>query len=111
MRSNSAPPGLLVGLVLLVGILAASTAALFIPLAYAAEGSGSVGLGLLLAAVRLSVASLVLVPAWWGTRKTNLKPGALRYAVLAGFFLGAHLALWITSRVYLNCSQRHHCHH
>jgi drug/metabolite transporter (DMT)-like permease len=100
MRSSSAPPGLLVGLVLLVGILAASTAALFIRLAYAAEGSGSVGLGLLLAAVRLSVASLVLVPAWWGTRKTNLKPGALRYAVLAGIFLGAHLALWITSLAY-----------
>jgi drug/metabolite transporter (DMT)-like permease len=100
MRSNSAPPGLLVGLVLLVGILAASTAALFIRLAYAAEGSGSVGLGLLLAAVRLSVASLALVPAWWGTRKTNLKPGTLRYAVLAGIFLGAHLALWITSLAY-----------
>jgi drug/metabolite transporter (DMT)-like permease len=100
MRSNSAPPGLLVGLVLLVGILAASTAALFIRLAYAAEGSGSVGLGLLLAAVRLSVASVALVPAWWGTRKTNLKPGALRYAVLAGIFLGAHLALWITSLAY-----------
>jgi drug/metabolite transporter (DMT)-like permease len=100
MRSNSAPPGLLVGLVLLVGILAASTAALFIRLAYAAEGSGSVGLGLLLATVRLSVASLVLLPAWWGTRKTNLKPGALRSAALAGIFLGAHLALWITSLAY-----------
>ena len=100
MRSNSAPSGIFVGLVLLVGVLAASTAALFIRLAYAAEGSGSVGLGLLLAAVRLSVASLVLVPVWWVTRKTNLKPGALWYAVLAGIFLGAHLALWITSLAY-----------
>jgi drug/metabolite transporter (DMT)-like permease len=100
MRSNSAPSGIVVGLVLLVGILAASTAALFIRLAYAAEGSGSVGLGLLLATVRLSVASLVLLPAWWGIRKTSLKPGALRYAVLAGIFLGAHLALWITSLAY-----------
>jgi len=60
MRSNSAPSGIVIGLVLLVGILAASTAALFIRLAYAAEGSGSVGLGLLLATVRLSVVSLVL---------------------------------------------------
>jgi hypothetical protein len=51
MRSNSAPSGIVVGFVLLVGVLAASTAALFIRLAYAAEGSGSVGLGLLLAAI------------------------------------------------------------
>ena len=57
MRSNSAPPGIIVGLVLLVGVLAASTAALFIRLAYAAEGSGSVGLGLLLAAPTSSLSS------------------------------------------------------
>lgn len=100
MRSNSAPSGIFVGLVLIGGILAASTAALFIRLAYAAEGNGSMGLGLLLAVVRLSVASLVLLPAWWGIRKANLKPGALRYAVLAGTFLGMHLALWITSLAY-----------
>jgi drug/metabolite transporter (DMT)-like permease len=100
MRSNSAPSGIVVGLVLLVGVLAASTAALFIRLAYSAEGGGSVGLGLLLAAVRLSVASLVLLPAWWGLRKASPKPGAMGYAVLAGIFLGAHLALWIISLAY-----------
>ncbi len=100
MRSNSAPSGIVVGLVLLVGVLAASTAALFIRLAYAAEGSGSVGLGLLLAAVRLSVASLVLLPAWWGLRRARPGPKAMGYAVLAGFFLGVHMALWITSLAY-----------
>jgi chromate transport protein ChrA len=93
MRSKSAPSGIFVSLVLLVGVLAASTAALFIRLAYAAEGSGSVGLGLLLAAVRLSVASLVLSPAWWGFRKARPERGAMGYAVLAGIFLGMHLAL------------------
>jgi drug/metabolite transporter (DMT)-like permease len=100
MRPNSAPPGILVGLVLLVGVLAASTAALFIRLAYAAEGSGSVSLGLLLAAVRLSVASLVLLPAWWGLRKARAERGAMGYAVLAGVFLGVHLGLWIISLAY-----------
>src|SRR3712207_2292059 len=100
MRSNPAPPGIIVGLVLLVGVLAASTAALFIRLAYAAEGSGSVGLGLLLAAVRLSVASLVLLPAWWGFRKARPERGAMGYAVLAGVFLRVHLALWIISLAY-----------
>ena len=100
MRSNSAPSGIFVGLVLLVGVLAASTAALFIRLAYAAEGSGSMGLGLLLAAVRLSVASLALLPAWRSIRKTSHEPGAMGYAVLAGVFLGVHLALWITSLAY-----------
>ena len=72
MRSNSALSGIVVGLVLLVGVLAASTAALFIRLAYAAEGSGSVGLGLLLAAVRLSVASLILLLAWRGLRVLDI---------------------------------------
>lgn len=91
---------MLVGLVLLVGILAASTAAIFIRLAYAADGGDSLGLGLVLAVVRLTVASLVVMPAWWGIRKTSLEPGAVRYAVLAGIFLGAHLALWITSLAY-----------
>ena len=101
MRSDSVPSAISVGLVLLVGILAASTAALFIRLAYAAEGSGSVGLGLLLAAVRLSVASLVLLPAWWGLRKASPpQAGATGYAVLAGIFLGVHLALWIISLAY-----------
>jgi drug/metabolite transporter (DMT)-like permease len=100
MRSNSAPSGIVVGLVLLVGVLAASTAALFIRLAYAAEGSGSVGLGLLLAAVRLSVASLIMLPAWRGLRKARPEPGAMGYAALAGFFLGVHLALWIVSLAY-----------
>src|SRR5215210_5751295 len=101
MRSNSAPSGILVGLVLFVGVLAASTAALFIRLAYAAEGSGSVGLGLLLAAVRLSVASLALSPIWWGLRKAGPhQAGAIGYAVLAGIFLGVHLALWIISLAY-----------
>jgi drug/metabolite transporter (DMT)-like permease len=100
MRSSSAPSGIVVGLVLLVGVLAASTAALFIRLAYEAEGSGSVALGLLLAAVRLSVASLVLLPAWWGLRKAPRGKGAMGYAVLAGIFLGLHLALWIISLAY-----------
>ena len=73
MRSNSAPSGIVVGLVLLVGVLAASTAALFIRLAYAAEGSGSVGLGLLLVAVvRLSVAYLILLLAWRGLRVLDI---------------------------------------
>src|SRR3712207_3801265 len=109
MRPNSAPPGIIVGLVLLVGVLAASTAALFIRMAYAAEGSGSVGLGLLLAAVRLSVASLVLLPAWWRLRKARPERGAMGYAVLAGVFLGVHLALWIRSeerRVGEGCRSR-----
>ena len=101
MRSDSVPSNILIGLVLLIGVLAASTAALFIRLAYAAEGNGSVGLGLLLAAVRLSVASLILLPAWRGFRKASPpQAGAMGYAVLAGIFLGVHLALWIISLAY-----------
>ena len=59
------------------------------------------GLGLVLAAVRLTVASLALSPVWWGLRKAGPhRAGAMGYAVLAGIFLGVHLALWIISLAY-----------
>lgn len=85
---------------LVVGVLAASTAALFVRLAYAAEGAGSAGLGLVLAALRLSVASVFLLPAWRGLRKARGEPDAVRYAVMAGVFLAVHFACWISSLAY-----------
>jgi drug/metabolite transporter (DMT)-like permease len=54
-----------------------------------------------LAALRLSVASLVLLPALRGLRKaTQAGSGAMRYAVFAGVFLALHFGFWITSLAY-----------
>jgi drug/metabolite transporter (DMT)-like permease len=100
MPGVSRPSPLRIGLVLLAGVVAASTAALLVRLGYLAGGGGSAGLGLVLAAIRLSVASLVLLPVLRGVRGTDLKPGALRYAVLAGTFLALHFATWISSLAY-----------
>jgi enamine deaminase RidA (YjgF/YER057c/UK114 family) len=63
------PSGLKIFLVLAIGVSAASTAALFVRLGYAAgEGDNEVGLGLAMAALRLCFAGLILAPMWFRTR-------------------------------------------
>ncbi|MEW6496188.1 MAG: DMT family transporter [Cyanobacteriota bacterium] len=86
-----------VGLVLVVGVFAISTAAIFIRLAIAAAGVKGVGFSLFLSASRLTIASLLLLPAWRNLKATSLSPGALRYAAAAGVCLAVHFATWITS--------------
>lgn len=89
-----------VGVVLLAGVFAVSTAAIFIRLAMQANtsaGVSRVGFSLFLAASRLAIASLLLLPAWRNLRASQLSPGALRYAGAAGVCLALHFATWITS--------------
>lgn len=89
-----------VGLILIVGVFAVSTAAILIRLAMnasASAGINRVGFSLFLAASRLAVASLVLLPAWRNIYQSPLNPTALRYAGLAGVCLALHFATWITS--------------
>jgi len=79
-------------LVLLAGILAVSFASIFIRLADAPA--------LVIAAYRLSLASLILAPvAMWRSRDelARLNRRDLRWALLAGVFLALHFATWITS--------------
>jgi drug/metabolite transporter (DMT)-like permease len=89
-----------VGLILIVGVLSASTAAIFIRLALEAAEISSVGFSLVLAASRLTLASLFLIPAWRSFRTTQFQRGALGYSVAAGCFLAIHFASWITSLLY-----------
>ncbi len=86
-----------VGLVLVLGVFAISTAAIFIRLAIAAAGVRGVGFSLFLAASRLTIASVLLLPAWRNLKVTILSPGAVRYAAAAGVCLAVHFATWITS--------------
>jgi drug/metabolite transporter (DMT)-like permease len=84
-------------LVLAFGILAVSTASIFI------RNAQQYAPSLVIAAYRLTIASLVLAPiALAGRRKElgGLKPRALSLALLSGFFLALHFATWISSLEY-----------
>lgn len=80
---------------LIVAILAISTASIFIRFAQV-EGAPS----LVIAAIRLSIASVILVPIAWTRHRaelTSLSRGDLILAGGAGVFLAIHFATWITS--------------
>ncbi|PPT08434.1 Permease of the drug/metabolite transporter (DMT) superfamily [Geitlerinema sp. FC II] len=93
------PSKIQVAIVLALGILAVSTAAIWVRIAVNAVGEGSVGLSLVLAASRLLVSSLLLIPTWSKVRWKTV-PEALGLAVMAGVCLAAHFATWTTSLSY-----------
>lgn len=98
MTASPAPHRLTLTLSLLAGIAAASTAAIFIRFAQA-ESVPSI----VIAAARLTIASLVLAPfALTGYRSDlrRLGRGEWALALLAGVFLALHFAAWITSLEY-----------
>jgi drug/metabolite transporter (DMT)-like permease len=86
-----------VGLILVAGVFAVSTAAIFIRLAIASSGVSGVGFSLFVSASRLAIASVLLLPAWRNLQPSQLSPGALRYAIAAGICLAVHFGTWITS--------------
>jgi drug/metabolite transporter (DMT)-like permease len=98
--NSSKPPGWQIAAVLTIGVLSVSTAAIFIRLALADSGSQGVGFSLVLAASRLTIASLCLIPAWRSFRSAQFQPSALYYSAAAGLFLAIHFACWITSLSY-----------
>jgi len=92
-RHPAIPPTLAIAF----GILAVSTAAIFIRYAQTYAPS------LVIAAFRLGIATLVLVPIAF-TRKrgelADLHPKDILLALLSGVFLALHFATWITSLEY-----------
>ena len=84
-------------LAILFGILAVSTAAIFIRSAQEYAPS------LVIAAYRLSLATLLLFPLALGFHRQELRSlggKELALALLSGFFLALHFATWITSLEY-----------
>ena len=79
-----------------IGLLAVSTASIFIRYAQAYAPS------IVIAAYRLSIASLVLLPFALRRRRELklLQKGDFLLALLSGFFLAIHFATWITSLAY-----------
>ncbi|MEG3435622.1 DMT family transporter [Pannus brasiliensis CCIBt3594] len=94
------PSPLKIALVLAIGVLSVSTAAIFIRLASEAAGGGSIAFSLFLAASRMILASIVLLPNWF--RNTSEKTTAKAYylAIAAGFALACHFATWTASLSY-----------
>jgi drug/metabolite transporter (DMT)-like permease len=86
-----------IGFILIVGVFAVSTAAIFIRLAIAAADERGLGFSLFLSAFRLLVASLVLLPTWRNLQPNPQAPAALYYAGAAGVCLSCHFVAWITS--------------
>lgn len=82
--------------ILACGVLAVSTAAIFIRLASMAAGISGVGFSLFIAATRLSFAALMLLPAWRGLTPKRTTRG-YGYAIAAGICLAVHFATWISS--------------
>jgi drug/metabolite transporter (DMT)-like permease len=94
------PPQWKIGLILTAGVLSASTAAIFVRLALEAVEVSSVGFSLVLAASRLTLAALFLLPAWRSFRTAQFQPNALGYSMAAGCCLAVHFASWVTSLSY-----------
>ena len=94
-----------ISLVLAIGVCAASTAAILSRLAFDAAGSYGVGFSLVLAASRLSIAALILLPSAGSHLKQipqsqDKNYTAIYYAGVAGIFLALHFATWISSLSY-----------
>ncbi len=84
--------------VLIIGILAVSAAAIFIRLAMDSAANYTIGFSLFLSAFRLVIAALILLPT---SRKIKqqVKVTSQTYylAIAAGICLGFHFATWISS--------------
>ncbi|MEO0408363.1 MAG: DMT family transporter [Cyanobacteria bacterium P01_A01_bin.135] len=84
-----------------LGVLCVSTSAVFIRLALAASETQGLGFSLVVAAVRLTLASLLLLPV---TLRAGRRPpcsrGTLLRSAVAGGLLAIHFAAWITSLSY-----------
>ena len=96
-QNNPARPPISPALAFVFGILAVSTASIFIR--YAQDEAPS----LVIAAWRLTIATLVLLPAAYFRKRAELRTltrGEVRLALLSGAFLALHFATWITSLEY-----------
>jgi drug/metabolite transporter (DMT)-like permease len=97
IRSADSSPGISPLLAIFFGLLAVSTAAIFIR--FAQEFAPS----LVIAAYRLSLATLAISPVALSRNRTELatlRGRRLGLALLSGLFLALHFASWITSLQY-----------
>lgn len=90
-----------IGIVLVTGIIGVSLAAIWIRLAVSLViPESTVGFSLFLAASRLIVAALILLPTRSKLKFPEINSSAYYYAIAAGICLAIHFATWITSLSY-----------
>lgn len=90
-----------IGIVLIVGIIGVSLAAIWIRLANeVAIPQNNVGFSLFLAATRLIIAALILLPTSRNLKLAEINSTSVYYAIAAGVCLAIHFATWITSLTY-----------
>ena len=97
MKATSSAPSIPPLAAIPFGILAVSTASIFIRYAQAEGGSLSI------AAHRLGIATLILAPIAWLRYRQEIRALSRRdilLGLLSGFFLALHFATWITSLEY-----------
>jgi drug/metabolite transporter (DMT)-like permease len=90
-------------LVVVIGIIGVSLAAIWVRLAVDVDTvmlDNQVGFSLFLAASRMILAAIILLPAWKNLKLDRAKPAAYYYAIAAGLCLAIHFATWITSLTY-----------
>ncbi len=84
-------------IILLLGVFGVSSAAIFVRLSTLARGGGGVDFSLFLAASRLIISALIILPFWRKIGKAKANSQAYYYAGGAGVCLASHFAIWITS--------------
>ena len=91
------PAGWQVGIILAIGVLMTSTSAIFIRLSFAIADQSGIAFSLFLAASRLIVTSILLIPSWRNFNKKAYPAQAYYYAIAAGICLALHFSAWISS--------------
>ncbi len=101
-HNKTDPPALgFIGLLLLIGTLAASTAAPLARLAMASTHySSPFGFSLVMAATRMSLAAIAFLPVWRRIIDSPPAINAWRWAVTAGVALALHFVSWLSSLSY-----------
>ncbi|MDR9402208.1 MAG: DMT family transporter [Halothece sp. Uz-M2-17] len=84
--------------VLFFGVVGVSTAAIFIRLCLQTAEQSGLGFSLFIAASRLTIASMMIVPFVRSNEKTSvISRQGWRWSIAAGITLSIHFATWITS--------------
>jgi drug/metabolite transporter (DMT)-like permease len=84
-------------IILFIAVLSVSTAAIWIRLAMKAANDYTMGFSLFLAASRLIISALILIPSASKIKSDRATTQAILFAVIAGVCLACHFASWITS--------------
>ena len=81
-----------ISLILIIGILSVSTAAIFIRLAMDSANNYTISFSLFLAAFRLLISATILLPYWRKIKQVKVSNKTYYFAIGAGICLGFHFA-------------------